>query len=180
MLEVPGPSLPYSKKDYFRHIRALPGHFFFPSSRRAGEISLLSYTALSMILMPAGFSLSRRVLNGHPEGRGDQASCQGCPASGPVSEGNSYEESGGREQRKTSVLQIGSRYGGPLDVRLLKAGFDPDQLSYSGSPPPSWPLLLSSRPCQVGMKGALMFLGWERIVGGEGGGGGGSQAGGGG
>lgn len=80
------------------------------------------------------------------------------------------------------MLQTGRRYGGPLDVRLLKARFDPDQFSYFGSPPPSWPLLLSNRPCQVGMKGALMFLGGEGGVGGEGGGGGwggGSQAGGG-
>lgn len=71
------------------------------------------------------------------------------------------------------MLQTGRRYGGPLDVRLLKARFDPDQFSYFGSPPPSWPLLLSNRPCQVGMKGALMFLGGEGGVGGKGGGGGG-------
>ena len=53
---------------------------------------------------------------------------------------------------------------------LLKAGLDPDRF-YCGSPPPSW-ALLSNRPCQVGMKGALMFLGWDWVVSGEGGGGG--------
>ena len=68
------------------------------------------------------------------------------------------------------MLGIARRFGGPLDV--TKAGLDPDQFSCSGSPPPSWSLLLSNRPCQVGMKGALMFLGWEGVVGGEGGGGG--------
>lgn len=35
------------------------------------ESSLLSYAFLSMVPVPAGFSLSRRVLNWHSEGRGD-------------------------------------------------------------------------------------------------------------
>lgn len=68
------------------------------------------------------------------------------------------------------MLQIGGSRGDPLDVGLLKSGLDPDRF-YSGSPPPFW-ALLSNRPCQVGMKGALMFLGWDWVVSGEGGGGG--------